>query len=124
MKGYTLIEILITLLLIGILAATAIPIFQIPTLKTRQTIVKANLLELATALEQHHSLNESYENFTIPIHLTTVKGYKLSIKANKENFLLAAIPIAAQSEDPCGIFSLDQEGNKTISGKGDVNECW
>ncbi|HZS59770.1 MAG TPA: prepilin-type N-terminal cleavage/methylation domain-containing protein [Gemmatimonadaceae bacterium] len=61
-KGFTLIELLIVVVIIGILAAIAIPKFAATKQKAYTASMKTDLRNLVTAQEAYFSSNSSYTN--------------------------------------------------------------
>lgn len=65
-KGFTLIELLIVVVIIGILAAIAIPKFNDTKKKAYVTAMKSDLKNLVAAGEAYFSENNSYVGWSIP----------------------------------------------------------
>jgi type IV pilus assembly protein PilA len=78
-KGFTLIELLIVVVIIGILAAIAIPKFATTKEKAYIASMKSDLRNLATAEEAYFSDAELYSNDTIALNFNTSKGNVLTI---------------------------------------------
>ena len=70
-KGFTLIELLIVVVIIGVLAAVAIPKFQSTKGKANAATLKSDLRNLATAQEAYF-----YENLT---YTTTLSSLNVSL---------------------------------------------
>ena len=64
--GFTLIELLIVVVIIGLLAAIAVPKFSSTKEKAYTATMKGDLHNLATAQEAYWSGNSSYYNGTFP----------------------------------------------------------
>ena len=60
-KGFTLIELMIVVAIIGILAAIAIPNFLKYQAKSKQSEAKMNLGSMGTSAESYHAENDSYK---------------------------------------------------------------
>ena len=65
-KGFTLIELLIVVVIIGILAAIAIPKFAETKEKAYVTAMKSDLKNMVSAAEASFSDNNSYSSYVAP----------------------------------------------------------
>ena len=63
--GFTLIELLVVVLIIGILAAVAVPKYEKAVEKSRAAAVFQNIKSLADSLERHYMANGSYPHDTM-----------------------------------------------------------
>ena len=59
-KGFSLIELMIVVVIIGILAAVAVPAYFNHILRTRQADAYHNLLDIKAAQEMHYSMYNNY----------------------------------------------------------------
>jgi len=74
-KGFTLIELLVVILIIGILAAIALPAFLNQREKAQDSEAKSAARTVQTAMETYYTDNQSYANATI----TKLKAIEPSI---------------------------------------------
>lgn len=130
--AFTLIELLITLAIIGIITAFAYPSYINYVTKARRSDAQIALLDLAARMERYYSENNhSYEGATLETlsaNETTTQGfYTLSISnLSADTYLLAAKPLGAQAEHDmaCATLTLDQFGRKSNTGNSILSECW
>jgi len=80
--GFTLIELLIVVVIIGILAAIAVPKFQATKGKAFYAGMRADLRNLATAEEAYFYDHANYSNDLDSMHLTTSNGNIVTIVEN------------------------------------------
>lgn len=58
-RGFTLIEIVVTLALISILAMTALPLFEVSTVRLKETELKLALRQIRTAIDNYKAAVDS-----------------------------------------------------------------
>ncbi|MNV28858.1 Fimbrial protein precursor [compost metagenome] len=126
--GFTLIELMITVAVVAILAAVAIPSYSEHVRKSRRAQAKADLVELAQQLERFHTVQNTYNGMTLPFTQSPRDGksyYALSLSgaATSSSFTLQAVPGTGQDKDKCGTLTLDQAGRKTPTA-AKVAGCW
>lgn len=63
-KGYTLIELMIVVMIVAILAAIALPSYKSYARKAAAAQMRQEILKLADQLEKHKARNFSYQNFS------------------------------------------------------------
>jgi len=127
--GFTLIELMITVAIVGILAAIALPSYQDSVMKSRRADAKSDLLGLANAQERHFTVSNAYCGSDDTCTLTNIYTpnpqnnayYEFSIDATANTFTLTASPTGAQADDPCGDLTLDQA---CVRNSADNAVCW
>jgi len=110
-KAFTLIELMITVAIIGILASIAIPGYQGSVMKSRRADAKGALLSLANTMERNFTTTNSYVGVTP----TNTGYYTITITATASSYTLSAAPAGAQANDSCGTLTLTQTGVKCPS---------
>jgi type IV pilus assembly protein PilA len=78
-RGFTLIELLIVVVIIGILAAIAVPKFTSTKGRAYAASLKGDLRNLATAQEAYFFLHAAYSTDTLALNYKTTNGTQLTI---------------------------------------------
>ncbi|WP_322470532.1 type IV pilin protein [Hydrogenophaga sp. SNF1] len=146
-KGFTLIEAMIVVAVIGILSAIAYPSYTAYILRSHRAEAKNYLQSVAQRLEQNYSLSGSYNAtqaggavnnaFIAATGFGSVPAggpirYNISFVAGQPTagtFILQAVPAGAQANDTCGTLMLD---HRNVKGAGGVLsnraaltvDCW
>ena len=131
--GFTLIETMLTLALVSILLAIALPSFNEYVRRSHRAEARAGLLKAAHWLERVATAHGVYPTGDLPDDLSEVPGgrYKIARAAPRDatdaatHFELTAAPQAAQIGDRCGTFTLTQAGERGLrSNTASVPDCW
>ncbi len=102
--GFTLIELMIVVLVIGILAAIAIPKFQTSKGKAYASTLKADLRNLATAQEAYFYENSVYSTTTTDLKMSVSPGVTVTISAATASGWSASATHQAANPLMCAIF--------------------
>lgn len=137
-SGFTLIEVVIVIVVVGILMAIALPAYQSSMNKGRRADAKEGLMDAANRQERFMLDRSTYTvdmqnlGFGSDPMISTEGHYRIDVEAPDPNcpiatcYLLKAIPVAGgiQSDDElCTSFSLKSTGAKTAEGSAS-SECW
>ncbi|WP_278043911.1 type IV pilin protein [Legionella nagasakiensis] len=141
-KGFSLIELLIVMAIVGILASIAYPTYQDYVTRARRSDGQSALLDLASRMERYYSEHHTYQTATIGTgnatdvlsSNTSPEGwYSLSISsATGSTYTLQAIPVSTQAtlDTLCQTLTLNQLGVKGITTgpagtpTGNAAQCW
>ena len=120
-QGFTLIEIMITVAIIGILASIAIPAYGDYVKKARRSDAEGVLLQNAQMLEQKYTTENRYvavaetcaTPIAAPIAASPIDGatkhYNIQmIECSGEGYTLIATPLSSQASD--GLLALPNTG--------------
>lgn len=141
--GFSLVEVLIVVAIIGILAAFAMSSNESSLQKTRRAAAKIFLLEIQGKQEiaylrrddnnkyRYSSLSGlRYDSDTLfidaegNISSSGQAFYRIEIldgDLSDYTFKITATPINTQTKDSCGVLTVDHTGKKTATGSG---SCW
>jgi type IV pilus assembly protein PilE len=131
--GFTLIELMITIVIAAILLSIAIPSYTSQVRKSRRTEARTALLDLAAREERFFSTNSSYTN--VPANLGYAGVFPQAVgsgyytidvtTAPGAAFTAQAAPAGSQAQDTsCGTFTIDNTGAQTVTGGGGATTCW
>jgi type IV pilus assembly protein PilE len=147
-KGFSLIEVMIVLVIIGVLLLVAVPGYQDSMRKSRRADGMRDLMELVSRQERFYAQNSVYtddintagglnfrpDNASDDPTISSEGHYTLSVlectDADPDDFSscyqLRAAPIGEQQKDPCGTLTVNSKGQRARTGSPDIDElsCW
>lgn len=128
--GFTLIEVLVSLAIIGILVTIAYPSYEHYLIKSRRTESQVALLNVANRLERYYLQENTYAGATLTalgVNTLTDSGYYQLTLSNlsDHSYTATALPQGSQTKDQaCASLSLNQLGEKLSTGTAPTSECW
>jgi type IV pilus assembly protein PilE len=128
-KGFTLIELMIVVAIIGILSAIAYNSYTNHVIASKRSEGRAGLTATAASLEKCKSLYGAYDHANCNVLATITTETNLysidtTTTRNATAFTLVATAIGSQVRDgDCTTLSMDNTGVKTATG-ADPTVCW
>lgn len=123
-QGFTLIELLIVVVIIGILAAIAIPKFSATREKAYFAAMKSDVKNLASQQEIYYADNYSYTAATVDLAFTNSEGVTVTIAASTSGWAASATHSALGGAEGCAIYygtaTAPTVGTATPSAPGEV----
>ena len=142
-SGFTLIELMIVVAIVGILAAIAYPSYQSYVERTGRADGQAKLMEIMQAQERFYSQNQTYTanlgagagglGYGVAANAAVAsdeRRYNITAAACAGGAIancvaLSADAVGAQANDTrCGDLTLDSRGTKGEGGTLTVQDCW
>jgi len=131
-NGFTLIEVMITVVIISILASIAYPSYQEFVKRGNRTEGQAFLSEVAARQERYFAQNNNYVTSDDEIDALNLKDgdasetgkYKLSIDEVDGDGGYTLTATQQFGDTACGNLTLAATGVKGVSGNRDWKDCW
>ena len=134
-RGFTLIEILIVVAILGILTSIALPAYQNSVLRSGRAEAKGELMTVASDQERFFSSSNTYSTDATPLitsdttKRTTENGlYTITVAAGATgsiatSFVATATAVGDQTADACVTLTISSIGVRGATGDT-VDKCW
>ncbi len=137
-RGFSLLELMVVVAIVGIIAAFAYPSYMEQIRKTRRADCSGALAGMGNAMERFFTVNSTYlgaaaggANTGAPAIFSTTcptdggtPTYNLTIQAaTGSTYTLQAAPTGPQTGDKCGTMTLTNTGLKGVTGQ-DAGVTW
>jgi type IV pilus assembly protein PilE len=142
-RGFTLIEVMVTVAIVAILASVAFPSYTSYIARARRAEARVQLLQAAQYMQRFYAANDSYTTTRSNIAVATAMPanlkqspsdatsplYSLTVDASVTAYTLTMAPVSGgrMSTDECGGFIITVTGAKSISSSTDTalrDKCW
>lgn len=136
--GFTLIELMITVAVLGIIAAIALPNYTQYVQRSHRSNARNALIQASQWMERAANSTGTYPLSTvpgqIPAALLAVEGGRYTVTLTSTDgttYLMRAVPTAVQASDPCGTLQLNQINTRDTFGRTAAQiaqqsniQCW
>jgi len=140
-KGFTLLELLIVIAIIGVLATVALPSFKNQIIKAKRSEAMEATLECAAIQERRFTMRASYDDKACDSLEGTLEEYEFTVEAlnssdgacsNKSciKYTITTSPKTGsqqESDKECIEFTINELGRKTAKDSGgtaNTENCW
>ena len=136
-KGFSLIELLIAMAIMGILVAVAMPVYTNSVIRSNRAEAKNELMQVASEQERFFSSTNTYSTDATPLITPIVAGrdrtttnawYTISVAACAGGaitncFIATATPQGTQTADVCTTLTITNTGLRGATGST-ADDCW
>lgn len=139
LTGFSLIELLVVLVVVGVVSALALPSYTQHVQRGHRAEAIGALLEAQHFMERFYSAHGRYDGSAqepgklpeLPLRLQGIPTgadlrYQLKLDvATVNSYELQAQPVGSMVHDKCGILTLNETGSKGLGGSDlSVADCW
>ncbi len=143
-QGFTLIEVMIVLVIVGVLMAIALPSYTSYVARANRADARGQMLQVSQFMQRFYAANDRFDQDRadppnenddgerVPANLLRSPAdgtqlYGLTVRATAVAFTVTAVPLTGtkMAGDPCGSLTLTSTGVRGVDGATlSRDECW
>ena len=140
-RGFTFIELMVVVLIMGVLARLALPYFRSQIREGRRADAKVALLDLASREERFFDTNNTYTSNWAQLYASGFAGPVLYVPngdsatatyaigfatpyPSATSYSIVATPQGDQAKDYCGTYTVNNYGDQGNTSNTVVTGCW
>lgn len=130
-RGFTLIELMVVVMIVGIVTAFALPAYTDKVQKSRRASAKATMMQVSQQLERFYTQNSTYTTSLAALGWSGTYvpseggGHQITIAPGANGiasgYVIAAAPTAGDPD--CGTLSMTNTNARSASG-ANPSICW
>ena len=133
MSGFTLIELIVTVAILGVLAVIAYPSYTRYVARGNRSAVESFMLEVASRQERYLVDARQYAPDLTTLSMSTPNNVSehygvtiISVTTTPPAYTIQAVPTGTQATNDaaCGTLTIDGRGAKGATGSSGSVECW
>lgn len=118
--GFSLIELMIVCAVIAVLAAIAMPRYQMHVVKARRMAAITCLMDQAQVQERWRTGTFSYVGAPAAPCTGDARGYRIDVLGTRTGYQINATPEPGLGDSACGVLGLDHTGARSPTDP----QCW